>query len=175
MTHARLPGLLALVLAAGAGLTTARADDAQVRKELVAQYARYSAAHKKQDLKALMEFYAGEFTGIDEVGARRNRQEEEAYWRTAFAPGAPQTTVPLAITIEQLKVDGDRAVARIRATTSWTFTDASGKHTGSIDGHWDDTWIKTPTGWKLLRGAQLPGTKLFRDGKPVAPQAPAKR
>jgi ketosteroid isomerase-like protein len=169
---ARLPGTLAIIVLAGVTFAPARADDAQVRNELVAFYAKYSAAHQKKDVKALMSLYADDFTGVDGAGKTKDRQQKEAFWRANFA--STRTTKPLTVRIEKLTVQGNKAVAHVRATASWVSTEADGEHSGSIDGFWDDTFVRTRGGWTIQRGVQQPGTKLYRDGKPVAPQPPGR-
>jgi len=155
-----------------------RANDQEVRKELRSVYAMYIRANVAKNagpsLQFLNDSVTPDFVTTGAMGSRtRQRLMHELKSRQPWEPARA-----IWLHINQLKVHGNTAIALVtggatRDSRNPKFTgDPSGKlHRFVTRTTHRDTWVKTPTGWKVKREQEL-SVKLTCDGKPFAAPRP---
>src|SRR5688500_2443185 len=100
--------LLALAVTLPA-VMTASAQDAEVRKELEAQYKRLAEAHDKRDLKAIVGLKTADFHSIFPDGGVGDSRTMEEYSRQFLE--ANQPPYDIRITIQKLTVSANKLIA----------------------------------------------------------------
>src|SRR5919202_1194753 len=120
------PLLLVLLAASVAFTTGARGDDATVRKAIEANYARWSDAYPRRDLKAIGDMLAPDYTARMLSGRTLDRQQFLQMAQRDLA-GMQPGSCRQSIKVTRLTVHGTRAVAEIRDTFSFTSVPNAGR------------------------------------------------
>ncbi len=147
-------------------------DDADVRKELEAQYKRLAEAHDKQDLKAIVGLKTADFHAIFPDGKVGDSQLMEQYSKQFLESNQPPYNQ--RFTILKLAVSENKliAVAEVLQEVA-RYREMAGKlrkvDTSAVQ---RETWAKTPDGWKLKSVDNVRDQKRFVDGKRVDPTKP---
>lgn len=140
------------------------AADVSTRQQIEAQYRRIREAFKEKSIAILDSVLAPDFKAI---GRQRKKQGKPSVvhrqatlkgWKGWFT--ALKSIESQSHTIKSIKLGGDKAIA----VTEWSisFTEDHGKQGlrhATYSGPSRDTWVKSPSGWQLLRIQDLPGGK----------------
>jgi len=161
--------IAALVLPLGTALAQ---DDAEIRRELDAQYRKLAGAHDRQDLKAISSLKTDDFHTIGPDGRVADVKTMEAYTKQFIESNKPPYNI--RVTIKELKVSENRliAVAEVvqQVTRMRELAGKARKVETSVEQR--ETWSKTPEGWKLKVVDNVRNQKRFVDGKRVDPTKP---
>ena len=147
-------------------------EDAAVRRELEAAYARLAAAYEKKDADAFMLDRTPDFTAKSHFGPVAGFQQVRSGVQRRME--RIQRVNFLRLHIRELSVRGTEAVAVTSQEFSRLVTDREGKEhtvvsTGTVQ---RETWVKTGAGWKMKSLEELePGTQTV-DGKPFERPGP---
>lgn len=147
-------------------------DDADIRKELDAQYRKLAEAHDRKDLKAIVALKTPDFHAIFVDGRVGDSKSMEMYSKQFLERNQPPFN--LRFTIQKLTVSDNKliAVAEVFQEAS-RYQDQAGKRrkveTSVIQ---RETWAKTSDGWKLKLVDNVRDMKKFIDGKRVDPTKP---
>jgi ketosteroid isomerase-like protein len=147
-------------------------DNADIRKELDAQYKKLAEAHDRKDLKAIAALKTSDFHAIfvdGKVGdAKTMEQYSKQFLEINLSP------INIKFNIQKLTVSENKlnTVAEIFQEVT-RFQDLSGKRrkveTSTIQ---RQIWTKTPKGWRLKLIDELRDRKRFVDGKRIDPAKP---
>lgn len=144
----------------------ARADSQKsVRKELKVNYARIVKAFKNNDPSVWEGFLVPDFKLKLFNGSVQDRQ-----WVVNYVRNNAKTfrVLKLSMTIEELSIEEQNAVAVVEQKSSRTFNDERGKsHQLDVGALQRETWTKTPSGWKLKSVEEWKVLYLLKDGKPM--------
>jgi hypothetical protein len=164
--------VVAAVIAFIGGQGPARADDAAVKKELTALFARFAAAFKKKDAKTALSFFAPEYTA-KEGNRTVNRAQVET--QTTEAMQRLKSIDTLTWDIQRLTVKGNQATTEALETLVATVVDVAGNMgpKGRIHKLKDvertrDVFVKTPSGW-LLKHSETLSARITVDGRSLNP------
>ena len=161
--------LIALICQA---LVARAQDDADVRRELEAQYKKLAEAHDRKDLKAIIALKTSDFHAVFPDGRVGDSKLMEQYSKEFLERNKPPFN--LRFTIQKLTVSYNKliAVAEIFQEAA-RYQDLSGKRrrveTSVIQ---REIWAKTTEGWKLKSVDNIHDPKKFVDGKRVDPAKP---
>ena len=152
--------------------TLARAQDADVRKELEAQYKKLAEAHDRKDLKAIVALKTSDFHAVFPDGRIGDSKLMEEYSRNFLERNQPP--FDLRFTIQKLTVSQNKLIGVAEVFQELTrFQDLEGKRrkveTSVVQ---REIWAKTPEGWKLKSVDNVRDQKKFVDGKRVDPTKP---
>ena len=142
-------------------------DDAEVRKELDAQYKKLAEAHDRKDLKSITALKTSDFHAIFVDGRVGDVRIMEQYSKQFLETN--QAPFNIRFTIQKLTVSENRliAVAEVFQEAA-RYRDLAGKRrkveTSVIQ---RETWAKTSDGWKLKSVDNVREMKRFVDGKRV--------
>ena len=147
-------------------------DDAEVRKELEAQYQRLEEAHDKRDLKAIVGLKTADFHGIFPDGRVGDSKLMEQYSKQFLESNEPPFNI--RVTIQKLAVSENKLIAVAEVFQEATrYRELDGRRrrvdTSVIQ---RETWAKTTEGWKLKSVDNVRDQKRFVDGKRVDPSKP---
>jgi hypothetical protein len=144
-------------------------DDAEIRKELDAQYKKLAEAHDRRDLKAVLALKTADFHSIFPDGKVGDHVTMEQYSRQFMAANEPPYNV--RVSIQKLTVSENRLIAVVEvlqeATRYRVMEGKRRKVDTSVDQR--ETWSKTAAGWKLKCVDSVRNQKRFVDGKRVDP------
>jgi hypothetical protein len=161
--------LIALICLA----SVARAqDDADVRRELEAQYKKLAEAHDRKDLKAIIALKTSDFHAVFPDGRVGDSKLMEQYSKEFLERN--KSPFNLRFTIQKLTVSYNKliAVAEIFQEAA-RYQDLAGKRrrveTSVIQ---REIWAKTTEDWKLKSVDNIHDQKKFVDGKRVDPVKP---
>jgi ketosteroid isomerase-like protein len=147
---AALIGLTLVCMIAG----TVAAQDAVVRKAIAAEYAKFSRAARKKDVKAALSIATPDLVVRQPDGQQMNRQQLEAMLSLQMTMVKQVKRVD--VTIVNLSVRGNQAVAVVSMTLSGVVEDAQGKAREIISQNMSrDTWVKTGKEWKMKRSESV--------------------
>jgi hypothetical protein len=144
-----------------------RADDRSVRTELEALYAHYAQIVKQDDRYALKRFFldhtTSDFRGKSENGRTLSREDAMANLNQEAMAAA--RFIGQDYRILKLTVKGSEAVVLYKDHTTAVVDDPQG-NTHKIDATStvQDTWVKTPEGWKT-RLTEILASKTLLDGR----------
>lgn len=147
-------------------------DDADVRRELAAQYKKLAEAHDRKDLKAIIALKTSDFHAVFTDGRVGDSKLMEQYSKEFLERNQPPFN--LRFTIQNLTVSYNKliAVAEIFQEAA-RYQDLAGKRrkveTSVIQ---REIWAKTPDGWKLKSVDNVRDQKKCVDGKRVDPAKP---
>lgn len=147
-------------------------DDADVRRELEAQYKKLAEAHDRKDLKAIIALKTSDFHALFNDGRVGDSKLMEQYSKEFLERNQPPFN--LRFTIQKLTVSYNKliAVAEIfqEAARYQDLADKRRKVETSVIQR--EIWAKTPDGWKLKSVDSVRDQKKFVDGKRVDPAKP---
>lgn len=147
-------------------------DDADVRRELEAQYKNLAEAHDRKDLKAIITLKTSDFHAIFPDGRVGDSKLMEQYSREFLERNQPPFNQ--RFTIQKLTVSYNKliAVAEIFQEVA-RYQDMAGKRrkveTSVLQ---REIWAKTSDGWKLKSVDNVRDHKKYIDGKRVDPAKP---
>lgn len=147
-------------------------DDAEIRKELEAQYEKLAEAHDKKDLKAIVALKTQDFHAIFPDGRVGDSKLMEQYSKDFLERNQPP--FGSKFTIQKLTVSYNKliAVAEIFQEAS-RYQELAGKRrkveTSVIQ---REIWAKTPDGWRLKSVDNVHDQTKAVDGKRVDPTKP---
>ena len=147
-------------------------DDADIRKELDAQYKKLAEAHDRKDLKAIVALKTSDFHAFFTDGRVGDSKLMEEYSKEFLARNLPPFN--LRFTIQKLDVSYNKliAVAEILQEAA-RYQDIGGKRRKvETSVNQREIWAKTSDGWKLKSVDNVRNQKKFVDGKRVDPTKP---
>jgi ketosteroid isomerase-like protein len=147
-------------------------DDADVRRELEAQYKKLADAHDRKDLKAILALKTSDFHAVFPDGRIGDSKVMAQYSRDFLARNEPPFN--LRFTIEKLTVSYNKLIAAAEVFQEASrYQDLAGKRrkveTSVIQ---REIWAKTTGGWKLKSVDNVRDQKKFVDGRRVDPTKP---
>lgn len=141
-----------------------------VRRELEAQYAKLAAAVRNKDYDAFMALRTDDFSALPLTGQPQSTEQMAA--RTRLLLQVIQPPIEVSFEILDLNVKGDEAVATVRQRFSRMQRGVDGQpqlrklETGVTQ---DETWVRTPGGWKLKFVGNERDLVRIINGEPVDP------
>ena len=147
-------------------------DDADIRRDLDAQYKKLAEAHDRKDLKAIVALKTPDFHAVFPDGRVGDSKLMEQYSKEFLERNQPPFN--LRVTIQKLTVSYNRiiAVAEVFQEAA-RYQDLAGKRrkveTSVVQ---REIWAKTADGWKLKSVDNVRDQKKFVDGKRVDPTKP---
>jgi ketosteroid isomerase-like protein len=136
-----------------------------VRGELQREYDRAGKAYEAKDAAALMQMVTPDYTQEMPDGQTIAYDEIEPALTQWLATVDSITDYNVAI--EELTVNGDQAVAKVREHVSTTFRDPQNRQRHGAQANISRvTWLKTAQGWRIRRAQYLTGQTLV-DGVPI--------
>ena len=172
MRRERIATLLALAVLLLHGMTALAQDDAEVRKEIEAQYRRLAEAHDRKDLKAIVELKTPDFHAIFPDGRVGDSKVMEQYSKQFLESNEPPYDI--RVTIQKLTVSENKLIAVAEVIQEATRYRELGGQRRRVDTSvlQRETWAKTANGWKLKSVDSVRDQKRFVDGKRVDPSKP---
>jgi ketosteroid isomerase-like protein len=164
--------LFALILTAAGAVAILAQDDAEVRKELEAQYKKLAEAHDRKDLKTIASLKTSDFHAITPDDRVNDVKVMEQYTKQFIESNQPPFNI--RNTIQKLSVSENKLVAVVEVFQEASRQrDLAGKlrkvDTSVLQ---RETWVKTADGWKLKSVDNVRDQKRFIDGKRVDPTKP---
>lgn len=147
-------------------------DDADIRKELDAQYKKLAEAHDRKDLKAIIALKTSDFHAVFPDGRVGDSKLMEEYSKGFLERNQPPFNQ--RFTIQKLNVSYYKliAVAEVLQEVA-RYQELAGKRrkveTSVVQ---REIWAKTPDGWRLKSVDNVRDQKKFVDGKRVDPTKP---
>lgn len=147
-------------------------EDADIRKELEAQYKKLTEAHDKKDLKAILALKTADFHTFFPDGRIGDSKLMEEYSKGFLERNQPPFNIKF--TIQKLTVSYNKLIAVAEVFQEMTrYQDLAGKrHKVETSVVQREIWAKTLDGWKLKSVDNVRDQKKFVDGKPVDPSKP---
>jgi len=163
-------GTAALALA-GDGTPKHKDKSKPVRHALEQAYAQLEAAIEKNDAEAILAFRHPDFGAIDAEG--RTLSAEDMRNRTYQMVSAIRPPIDAGFSLGIIEVNGDdEAVATVRQ--SFSRMQRMGDKLRKVDTSvtQDETWVRTPEGWRLRFVQHVRDMQWYVDGKRVEPGKP---
>lgn len=159
-------------LATFATSVAAEIEDAEIKRLLDIQYAKLSEAHNRKDEKAIAALKTADFHSIFPDGKIGDVETMKAYTHRFLENNEPPYNIK--ITIQSLKVSENKliAIASVLQEVSRTRMLEGQRRRVDTSVLQDETWSKTPEGWKLKYVANVHDMRNFVDGKRVDPTKP---
>lgn len=147
-------------------------DDAEVRKELEAQYRKLAEAHERRDLRAIVGLKTADFHAIFPDGRVGDSRVMEQYSRQFLETNDPPYNT--RFTIRTLAVSENRLIAVAEVLQEATrYRELAGRrHRVDTSVVQREVWSKGSDGWKLKSVDGVRDQKRFVDGKRVDPARP---
>jgi uncharacterized protein DUF4440 len=170
-TRAVLFFLACALTVVGRATATAQ-DDAEVRKELDAQYKKLAEAHDRKDLKAIASLKTPDFHAIFPDGKVGDVKTMQEYTRQFVENNQPPFNI--RNTIQQITVSANRLIAVVEVFQEVSRARELAGKLRKVDTSvlQRETWARTPEGWKLKSVDNVRDQKRFVDGKRVDPSKP---
>ena len=171
--------VLVLVSALGAAVTAGQrpekvlptdCEKVQVQRELEVRYAQLAEANRHKDLNALLALRTNDYVAEMPGGLKNDYNALADYSKAMFQQVEKIAT--LSNTILKLSLNGDEAIATIFQQFSRTQMKAGRLRNVETTAIQDETWIRTPGGWKNRRVSNIHARKWYVDGKRVDPNKP---
>lgn len=158
-------------VAALLGVLAEPACGQSARAGVEAQYERLAVAIRKNDLSGILEIQASTFTSRNPTGTSFDYAAMEAYTRCMTA--SIDSVIHIRNTIRSFREQGDTAVADVCQEFSRMQRIGDGRprrvDTSALQ---EETWVRTPAGWKRSHVENVRGTRWFVDGVRVDPMKP---
>ena len=155
---------LALLFTGASGI--GHADDAELNKTLLGVYANMVKAFKAKDLKALMAPLTPDVSVKLPDGKTWGKTELEKEYKQEFTETKEVKEWNTVIT--KLVVKGNTATATVKSKVVLVVTINGRNATIQNDQEGVDTWVKTPSGWKLKSEAVTKSQNKPLPAKPAA-------
>ena len=141
-----------------------------VRAELEQEYARLEAALERNDTEAVLAFYLPEFRGED---CRGNTYPPALLWSRDLSMASEEHPLDVALTLGTIELNGgDEAVVTVRHSFSFMkMMKGKLRKVLTIETR-DDTWVRTPEGWRLRLFQNIREFEWYVDGKRVGKGMP---
>lgn len=151
----------------------AEADtNAEIRKQLDAQYQKLSEAHDRKDVAAILSLKTPDFHAIFPDGRVGDAKVMEQYTRQFLTMNEPPYGVRVTIRSLAVSDSGLIAVAEVFQEASRMRELAGKRRKVETSVEQRETWVKTQDGWKLKVVDSVRNQKRFVDGKRVDPTKP---
>lgn len=141
-----------------------------VRRQLTERYSSIETANKNKDVTALLALRAPNCSANGPGGTRSNCVDMDNYTKQLIAEIG--TVASLTNTILALRVEDDTAVATVAQHFVRTQTKLGKLRNIDTSAFQDETWLRTPEGWKLQFVANVHGRRWYIDGKRIDPHKP---
>jgi ketosteroid isomerase-like protein len=138
------------------------ADNQVVKQEIQAEYMKADAATRTKDINALMAHYTSDFKlkMLNGKILSLDKVKDNIIWQFV----ATKQVKELSFRIQTIKVNGNSAEVLVRQTENLQVMMEGKQHTIEGTQISEDTWTKTPAGWKLkLQVVKL--SNITQDGK----------
>ena len=146
-----------------------RAEDAEMRKTLGAQYAKFNQGLIKKDIKSMFSLLTPDAKFIEVGGQKTTREQMHQMMEQMLST---MSLSKATSTIDKLNVSGDTAIAEVTLRSSGAMKGQDKKtHLVGYVSKSRDTWTKTSEGWKLKQIVAV-SENMTMDGKPVNYGAP---
>jgi hypothetical protein len=155
---------------ASARVTSDDCEELRVRRELDAAYALLADANRRKDLDALLALRTRDFVAEIPGGLRNDYDALANYSRAMFQQ--VERIANLSNTILKLSLNGNEATATVFQQFSRTQMKAGQLRNVDTTAIQDETWIRTPEGWRNRRISNIHARKWYVDGKRVNPNKP---
>lgn len=140
-------------------------DTSSVRRELEQWYDKNQRAFSAKDVATIMALRTDDFHTVAPDGAVRNRAEMEQHTRSLL--NGIDRWISQSNDINSLEVSGDLARAVVRQHLVRMALRSDGKvHHIETWATQDETWRRTPDGWKLYRVENVRDQRRLIDGQP---------
>ena len=145
-------------------IANVQADDAAVKKAVTSQYDKMNAAFKAKDVKGILDVVTTAFTVKRPDGATLKGDQLERALKAQFIN--TKSIKEWTHEITKLEVTADRVMVTWKSHMVAIVNKAGRYHTLDITQEGQDTWIKTPSGWRLNLEDVKRTTNLM-DGKKI--------
>jgi ketosteroid isomerase-like protein len=162
--------ILAIIIAWLVGCAAAAPDRAVVERELRGEYDALATAFERQDIDAVLAFRADDFHTIGPDGRHLNAEEMERYTRDWFERNRPP--IRTRFTLRDIRVDADRATVTVFQEASRRQLLAGRERLVEHSVIQDETWQKSPAGWRIVAVENVHDQRRWVDGKRVDPTQP---
>jgi uncharacterized protein DUF4440 len=134
-----------------------------VRRQLDREYATIAAGFRRDDPSEWIRRLSPDFHLTLFNGAIQDRD-----WVVKYVRNNAKTfhVVELTMSIKDLTIAGNQAVATVEQKSSRTFADGSGQHRLDVGAVQLETWQRSPDGWKLKAVREKELLYVRKDGKP---------
>jgi ketosteroid isomerase-like protein len=139
-------------------------------REIRAVYSGLARAMRREDVDALAALYSPALVVRTPTGETWDYARSLAYSRAGFAQ--VDSTILISNRIVALRVCGDRATATVLQQWARIQRVAGAPHRRETAAVQDETWTRTPAGWKRALIEHIVMGVAFEDGKPVDPSRP---
>lgn len=141
-----------------------------VRRQLTEQYGRIETANKNKDVAALLGLRVSDCSADGPGGTHSDCVDMDNYTKQLVAE--IDTVASLTNTILALRFEGETAVATVAQHFVRTQTKLGKLRNVDTSAIQDETWVRTPGGWKLRFVANVHGRRWYVDGKRIDPHKP---
>lgn len=147
-------------------------EDGTIKEALDVQYKKLGEAHNRKDEKAIAALKTADFHSIFPDGKIGDVVTMQAYTHRFLENNEPPYDIK--ITIQALKVSENKLIAIATVKQDITRTRLIEGQRRRIESSvvQDETWSKTPQGWKLKYVANVRDQRNFVDGKRIDPTKP---
>lgn len=140
-------------------------DTSDVRREIELWYDENTRAFRAEDVDAIMALRTGDFHTVTPDGRVQDRAAMEQY-TIGFLNGI-ERWISLSFDIDSLELSGDLARAVVRQHLVRMALRPDGRvHHVETWATQNETWRKTPDGWKLYRVDEVRDLRRLVDGQP---------
>ncbi len=138
------------------------ADTQAVKQQIQAEYMKADAATRTKDINALMSHYTSDFKlktasgkilGLDKI-------KDNLIWQFV----ATKQVKEISFRIQSITVSGNTAVLLVKQSETLVVMMEGVQHTLESTQISSDTWLKTPSGWKL-KAQTVKLSNTLEDGK----------
>ena len=162
MRFRSVAAVAAVSLQMSAASLISRADNQAVKQEIQAEYMKADAATRTKDVNALMAHYSADFKlkMLNGKILSLDKVKDNMMWQFV----ATKQIKELSFRIQTVKVTGNTAIVLVRQSENLQVMMEGKLHTIEGSQVSEDTWIKSPAGWKLkLQVVKL--SNITQDGK----------
>jgi len=145
-------------------------EEVRIRRELDARYAELEGANRRKDLDALLALRTRDYVAEMPGGQTMDYDALTGYARAMLQQ--VETIAKLSNTILKLSINGEEATATV--FQQFSRTQMKGGKLRNVDTSviQDETWVRTPEGWKHRRVSNIHARRWYIDGKRVDPNKP---
>lgn len=149
---------------------TGECETVRIQRELEARYEQLAEANRQKDLDTLLALRTRDFIAELPGGSKNDYNAAADYSRAMFQQ--VDRIAVLSNTILKLSVQGNEATATVFQQFSRTQMKPGLLRNVETSAIQDETWVRTPEGWKNRRVSNIHARKWYVDGKRVDPNKP---